>query len=254
MTMGRAFESSDEHEFSADVHEVWEAIATGPGVDGWYLGSTTIEPRLGGEVTTRMGEVAMESTVTAWDPPRRFAFKGGEDDQGRFQAYEFLIEGRHHGSTVLRLITSGFLPGDDWEDELEAMTLGGAMFFATLVARVNHFAGRPARSVLAHGPRVIDFDTTWDSLEHALGIAGRNQRGVETTFLDPDIGQVDAVVDFYSAHAIGLRSEDTLYRFVRGFGNRNVMAIHHLFDPARDGKAATDAWGAWLARNFGAAT
>lgn len=244
--MGHAFESHDEHEFDADVQDVWDAIATGPGIDGWFLGSTTVEPKLGGDVTTRMGDASMESTVTAWDPPQRFAFTGGHDDRGRFQAYEFLIEGRLHGSTVLRVITSGFLPGDDWEDELEAMTLGGEMFFATLIARIEHFAGRPATAVLASGPAVSDFATAWDRLEHHLGIGDRAHEGAETTFLAPDTGRVEAVVDFRSPHAIGLRSADTLYRFVRGFSNRGVMVIHHIFDTDQDTTAAAQAWETWL--------
>ena len=58
--------------------------------------------------------------MTAWDPARRFAYRSGEAPDGRFIAYEFLIEGRAGGSTVLRTVTSGFLPGDDWAEEFEA--------------------------------------------------------------------------------------------------------------------------------------
>lgn len=249
--MGHSFETSDEHEFHADIEDVWHAIATGPGLDGWFLGSTTVEPGLGGAVTTRMGDVAMESTVTAWEPPHHFAFRGGEDDHGRFQAYEFLIEGRDEGSTVLRLIASGFLPGDDWEDELEAMSLGGEMFFATLVSYVTHFAGRVARPLLVSGPPVADFIDAWAALEQALGIARRPQVGTRAFIDDDDLGPVDAVVDFYSPHAIGLRSDDALYRFVRGFHSGGILTMHHLFTPAHADNRDAHAWGSWLNRLFG---
>jgi uncharacterized protein YndB with AHSA1/START domain len=244
--LGREFETHDEHEFDTDVNRVWDAIATGAGLDGWFLGTTTIEPRLGGDVTTRMGDITMESTVTAWDPPRHFAFRGGEDVNGRFQAYEFLVEARDHGSTVLRLIASGFLPGDDWEDELEAMTLGGQMFFATLVSYVTHFAGRTATPVLVSGQPVADVVSAWVDLKHELGIAGRTHVGAEGTVTDPTAGRVDAVVDFCSHHAIGLRSDNALYRFVRGFHTGGVMTIHHLFDQPADPSATARAWQTWL--------
>ena len=75
----------------------------------------------GGAVRTDLGGYTMESTVTAWEPPRRFAFRGDETPDGRFIAFEYLIEGREQGSTVLRLVSNGFLPGDDWEAEFDAM-------------------------------------------------------------------------------------------------------------------------------------
>jgi uncharacterized protein YndB with AHSA1/START domain len=248
--MGRSFETADEHEFDVDVDDVWHAVATGPGLDGWFLGRSTVEPGLGGAVTTRMGDVAMASTVTAWDPPHHFAFRGGEDEYGRFQAYEFLIEGRDNGSTILRLIASGFLPGDDWEDELEAMSLGGEMFFATLVSYLTHFSGRTARPLLISGPPVADFTAGWARLEHALGIPERPQPGARTRIDVDELGPIDAVVDFHSQHAICLRSDDALYRFVRGFHTGGIMIMHHLFTPALDDQGDIRAWRAWLNRHF----
>lgn len=45
------------------------------------------------------------------------------------------------------MVTSGFLPGDDWADEFEAMTLGGALFRRTLLEYLTYFpAARPVRS------------------------------------------------------------------------------------------------------------
>ena len=82
--------------------------------------------------------------MTAWDPARRFAYRSGEAPDGRFIAYEFLIEGRAGGSTVLRTVTSGFLPGDDWAEEFEAMTLGGEIYFRTLVEYLTPLR-RPVR-------------------------------------------------------------------------------------------------------------
>jgi len=250
--MGSAFESHDEHEFDTDVDTIWNAVATGDGMNGWYLGSTTIEPGVGGEVLTRMGPVSMESSVTAWDPPRHFAYREVEDGQGRFQAFEFLIEGRDHGSTVLRLIASGFLPGDDWEDELEAMTRGGELFFATLITYLTHYAGRPGVPIMASGPAVPDWDQAFTKLAGHLGLTSLHRIGAPAEFDDPVRGPVSATLEFASPHAIALRETDAIYRFVRGFHSGGIMAMHNDFTPGAQatGEAAPRAWSDWLHRLY----
>ena len=42
----------------------------GTGMDGWFMGTTEIEPRLGGAVRTALPGFTMKSTVTAWDSLR----------------------------------------------------------------------------------------------------------------------------------------------------------------------------------------
>ena len=161
--MGHPFEQRSHSEVPASPDEVWAAIASGPGINSWFMGHSEVQPGAGGTVRTVFGEYAPELDVTTWDPARRFAYRSGEAPDGRFIAYEFLIEARAGGSTVLRTVTSGFLPGDDWADEFEAMTLGGAMYFRTLVEYLTYFAGRFAAPVTASGPP----GTTW-SRDRAL--------------------------------------------------------------------------------------
>ncbi|WP_143737006.1 SRPBCC domain-containing protein [Microbispora sp. GKU 823] len=42
--MPHEFELHKEIELDATPEQVWEAIATGPGVDSWFMGRTEIEP------------------------------------------------------------------------------------------------------------------------------------------------------------------------------------------------------------------
>jgi uncharacterized protein YndB with AHSA1/START domain len=42
--MAHPFEFTHEIEVDASPEEVWEAIATGPGVDAWFMGRNEIEP------------------------------------------------------------------------------------------------------------------------------------------------------------------------------------------------------------------
>ena len=92
--MGREFEQRREVEVDATPQQVWDAVATGPGLDSWLMGRSEVEPGEGGTVRTDLGGFVMESKVTAWEPSKRFAYRGIEAENGRFIAYEFLIEGR----------------------------------------------------------------------------------------------------------------------------------------------------------------
>ncbi|MFC7616577.1 hypothetical protein ACFQV2_27020 [Actinokineospora soli] len=60
--MGHHFEGTTEFEVPADVDTVWGAIATGPGVQSWFLGHTEI-----GNGAVRM---AMGSTSRSLRSPR----------------------------------------------------------------------------------------------------------------------------------------------------------------------------------------
>ena len=61
---------------------------------------------------------------------------------------------------------------------------------------------------------------------------------------------MDGVVYFANAHTIGVRTQDALYRFLRGFG-KPVMAAHELFVAApADPQRAQEAWASWLSRTL----
>jgi uncharacterized protein YndB with AHSA1/START domain len=245
--MGHQFAQHHEAEVPAGPDEVWAAIATGPGIDSWFMGRNEVTASA---VRTVFGEYAPELKITESDPPYRFAYRSGQAPDGRFIAYEFLIEGRAGGSTVLRTVTSGFLPGEDWADEFEAMTLGGELYFRTLVEYLTYFAGRFATPVTAFGPPGPSWTQDRSLLCRELGLAEAPQTGDPVRFTG-EIGPADGVVYFANAHAIGVRTPDGLYRFMRGFG-KPVIAAHHLFaaDADADPDQACQAWEAWLSRTL----
>ena len=62
-----------EVEVPGTPEEVWQAIATGPGISSWFV-PTEFEERDGKPVAVKVNIVpGMEfrSPVTAWEPPRR---------------------------------------------------------------------------------------------------------------------------------------------------------------------------------------
>jgi uncharacterized protein YndB with AHSA1/START domain len=247
--MGHPFEQRNEAEVPASPDEVWAAIATGPGIDSWFMGRNDVQPGAGGTVRTIFGEYAPELAITGWDPARRFAYRSGEAPDGRFIAYEFLVEGRAGGSTVLRTVTSGFVPGDDWAGEFEAMTLGGEMYFRTLVEYLTYFAGQFATPVTAFGPPDRDWGRELTLLCQGLGLTEPASCGDPARFEVDGSGPADGVVYFANTHTIGVRTQDALYRFLRGFG-KPVIAAHHLFAANANPVQAQQAWASWLAKTL----
>jgi uncharacterized protein YndB with AHSA1/START domain len=247
--MGHEFEVRDEAELDATPEQVWQAIATGPGIDSWYMGRNEVEPGEGGKVGTTFGGHTSESTVTGWEPLRRFAYDSGKAEDGRFIAFDFLIEGRERGSTVLRLVTSGFLPGDDWEAEYDAMTKGGQMFFRTLVEYLTWFPGRTATPVSAFGPPVGDWERAWAALHRALELTAPVSEGDRVRFTPDGLEPIDGVVYFVNPHTLGVRSGDGLYRFLRGFYQDAMIVMTHVFAEV-DQEMSERAWRSWLAGLF----
>ncbi len=249
--MPRAWEDRKDVALDASVEQVWEAVATGPGLDSWYMGHSQIEPGVGGTVRTEIGGGALESTVTHWEPPHRFAYRGHASEDGRFLAFEFQIEGQAGGRTLLRLVSSGFLPGDDWEAEYDAMTKGGALYVRTLIAYLTYFRGRTAWPISAYGPPVADWERARQVLTAALGLTVGVAEG-DPVHCTPAAGlpPIDGVVDYVSADHLGVRTADALYRFLRGFYGSGVVVAHHMFSARPDRAAVAHAWQDWLHHMF----
>ncbi len=239
--MGHEFELPQEALVEATPEEVWEAISTGPGIDSWFMGRNEVA---GGVVSTAFGGMDLPaSTVTTAEPPHRFAHTSGTAEDGRFVAYEFLIEGRDRASTTVRMVTSGFLPGDDWDTEFEAMAGGLAMFFATLVEYLGHFAGRTATPLTEFGPPITDWPRAWEILYAELG---HPSAGDKVRFAPDGLAPVEGIVYHLGPQTLGVRSDDALYRFLQGMGG-TMIASHHLFGATEN---QSPAWHAWLHRLY----
>ncbi|MGQ0775966.1 MAG: SRPBCC family protein [Pseudonocardiales bacterium] len=249
--MSRKFELNKEIELDASPEQVWEAIATGPGISSWFMGPHEIEPRVGGTINLTLGDFSEQATITAWDPPKRLAYRGDEGADGSFHAMEYLIEAREGASTVLRFVHSGFL-SDDWGAEYEDMTsYGWDKYLHTLAQYLTYFTGRPGTFVYAEGPTVAEGQDSWTILTEALGLTGPVSNGDRVQLtpqgLTPIEGVVDYVVPGYRKF-LGVRGSDGLYRFQGG--SHQISVAHHLFTKDMNGEEATKAWQAWLNRVF----
>jgi uncharacterized protein YndB with AHSA1/START domain len=247
--MSREFRLEKEVELDAGPDQVWEAIATGPGISSWFMGPHEVEPRLGGHITLTIGEFKDQSTITAWDPPRHLAYRGDAAADGSFHAIEYVIESQPGGRTRLRFVHSGFV-SDDWGPEFVDQTAHGwTMYLHTLGLYLCHFTGRPGTYVYAQSPNAADGRDAWTLVMEGLGVRGLVAEGDRVRLTPDGLATIEGVVDYappVTGAFLGVRGEEGLYRF-HGHGD-NVAVGHHLFAAGIDGEAEGRAWQAWLTR------
>ncbi|MEU8262007.1 SRPBCC domain-containing protein [Micromonospora sp. NPDC048999] len=246
--MGHHFELHKDIELTATPEQVWAAIATGPGIDSWFMGRSEVEPREGGRSSLTMGGHTEQATVTAWEPGKRLALRSEPGPEGAFTAIEYLIEGREQGATTLRLVQSGIL-GDNWETEYEAMQAGWDMYLGTLAAYLVHFPGRAGAPVAAFRPGAGTPEQVWAAVADALGITGPVTVGQRARLTVDGLPPIDGVVDLAGLPTyLGVRTDDALYRFLHSGTERgNVLVLgHHVFAPGQDPTRAEQAWQHWV--------
>jgi uncharacterized protein YndB with AHSA1/START domain len=246
--MAHRFEIAKDVVVDARPGQVWEAVATGRGMDSWFMGRNEIEPREGGTVRWSIAGYTAESTVTAWDPPHRFTSTSEESPDGSRHQFEYRLEERDGGGTAIRYVHSGML-GGDWEAEYDAMREGDPMYLHKLVQYLTYFQGRFATPVDVFGPPVPDRDRAMAAFRRGLGLTGEIADGDHVVLTPEGIEPIHGVVDYVSPHFLGVRSSDALYRFIHGFDG-TTLAGHHLFADGVDQHEAEDAWRSWLGRVF----
>lgn len=181
-----------EVEVPGTPEEVWEAIATGPGVQSWFVPAEVAE-RKGGRIALEFAPgMVEEGEVTAWEPPHRFAYDAPGEGERRL-AYEWLVEARAGGTCVVRLVNSGFGPGADWDAEYDGMQRGWTMFLQMLRLARTHFPRRSVAPVLASARVASPPVAAWPELLGALGMrdAGEGTRAAGEAGPQPLAGTVE---------------------------------------------------------------
>jgi uncharacterized protein YndB with AHSA1/START domain len=169
-------------EFSVEVpgtpQQVWQAIATAEGMSAWFL-PAEIEEREGGSLHFSMGpDMGSDGRVTGWEPPHRLVYQedwaalmGKDPDALSPLTSEFVVEARSGDTCVVRVTSSGFGTGAEWESEFwEDMGANWRPFFDNLRLYLSHFAGQRATSLEAAASHAGDASTLWSTLRSALGL------------------------------------------------------------------------------------
>ena len=165
-----------ETEVPGTPEEVWQAIATGPGITSWFV-PTQLEERAKGSMVMNFGP-GMESKaeIQEWDPPRRFTAenKEGMGPGSPAMATEWTIEAKTGGTCRVRVVHSWFASTDDWDKQFESVEKGWPAFFRILKAYLTHFRGQPCTQVQLMAFTSEPKEKAWTELTQPLGLAGAN--------------------------------------------------------------------------------
>lgn len=237
--------------------QVWEAIATGPGVSSWFVPT---EKRDDGTVVSHFGPgMDAVATETAWDPPHRFAAEGELGPGAPKLATEWIVEAQSGSTCVVRVVHSLFASTDDWDGQLESIESGWPGYFRILSLYLQHFGGWPSSMFQLVAMTSEPASGAWETLAEPLGLAGAvlGERRTSLPGAPPLAGVVEAVGDAGHPHAVLLRLEEPtaglahLFALAMG-GIVVVMLRFYLYgDRAAETVAQQEPqWQAWLSERF----
>ena len=251
-----------EVEVPGTPEEVWQAIATGPGVSSWFV-PTEVEERDGVPIAVRGNfGPGMESlaTVTEWDPPRRFAAKS--EDLGPNAppvATEWIVEARSGGTCVVRVVHSLFASGDDWDNQLEGWEHGWPGFFRILRLYLTHFRGQRCSASQLGGVDSEPKSKTWAVLTGSLGLAGatKGQQVRTPAGAPPLAGLVERVGEDAYPEELLLRLDEPApgiaHLFAMDMGGQVYLSMRfYLYGDRAPAAVARNepVWQAWLKERF----
>jgi uncharacterized protein YndB with AHSA1/START domain len=249
-----------EVEVPGTPEEVWQAIASGPGISSWFA-PTEFEERDGRPVamTVRVGPgMESRSAVTAWDAPRRFVSEG----EGWFPgappvATEWTVEARAGGVCVVRMVQSLFASTDDWDDQLIGTELGIPGSFRVLRTYLTHFRGQRSEFMQFMAPVAGTPEDAWATLTAALGLerVGEGQNWAASAGAPPLSGVVEHVTE--SPRGVLLRLDrpapGAAALFVMDLGE-SVLAAFSFYLYGDQAAAAVSRerplWQAWVLDRF----
>lgn len=164
-----------EVEVPGTPEEVWQAIATGPGISSWFV-PAEIEERDGKPIAMKLNfgpGMESRSKMTAWDPPHGWASQSDGWVPGSPPiATEWSVEARGGGICIVRIVQSLFASTDDWDNQLEGAEYGWPGFLRTLRLYLTHFRGQRSAEMKWMVPVAGTEAEAWETLTSALGLKG----------------------------------------------------------------------------------
>lgn len=169
---------SDEREIriSASPEAVWAAWAEPAHVRRWFSDDARGEPEPGGELIHEFeGHGAHRYRVLEAEAPRRLVLESEMDGRAFRQEVEIRSEG---GSTVLRLVHSGFGSADPDSEIVQGIDSGWSMALAAMKHYVENHFGEEKTTISIFRPARFDYDDLLrQRYQNGEGLAGWLTRG-----------------------------------------------------------------------------
>ena len=157
-----------EHEIDAVPEVVWQTLTDPEEISRWFPLQAEVDPKVGGRVWLSWGPGCEgEAPIHIWEPPHRFGWTEnyGTDDDGRAieVAVDFHVEAAA-GTTVVRLVQSGFSASSDWDEMYDALVDGWTFFMFNLVFYLTKHRGKPRGMAWRRVATDLARDAVWDRL------------------------------------------------------------------------------------------
>jgi uncharacterized protein YndB with AHSA1/START domain len=168
-------------EIAAPADAVWRGITEASEIVRWFAPQADVSPGEGGRITLSWGP-GMEgsSRITVWEPGRHLRLveerpngprnceAGGvvqavDDSKPVEVVLDYYLEAKG-GSTVLRLVHSGFGATSDWDGEFESTRYGWMMFLRNLRHAITRHPGTPCRQAMLMATSALEPAATWARL------------------------------------------------------------------------------------------
>jgi uncharacterized protein YndB with AHSA1/START domain len=249
-----------EVEVPGTPEEVWQAIATGPGISAWFT-PAEFEEKDGKPVAVMLNfgpGMESKSVVTAWDPPRTFTKEApGWMPGSPPMATEWTVEARAGGVCVVRVVQSLFASTDDWDNQLSGSESGWPGFFRILRLYLTHFRGQRSAFMQLMAPVAGTPAEAWAKLTTALGLTdvAAGQRWAVPAGVPALSGVVEDVNNSHYGALLRLDQPGpgTTALYTMKFGG-SVMALISFYlygDRAAETVAREKpVWEAWLKERF----
>jgi uncharacterized protein YndB with AHSA1/START domain len=249
-----------EVEVPGTPEEVWQAIATGPGISSWFV-PAEFEMRDGKPVAVKLNfgpGMESSSVVTSWDPPRRFTAEApGWVPGSPIIADEWSVEARGGGICVVRIVHSLFASTDDWDNQLEGTESGWPAFFRILRIYLTHFRGQRSAMMQWMAPVAGTEAEAWETLTGALGLKGVTvgQRWNAPAGVPALSGVVEHVTQspYNALLRLDKPGPGTAALGAVNFGGQSMVTLNfYLYGDQAAGTVAreTPLWEAWIQERF----
>ena len=250
-----------EVEVPGTPEEVWQAIATGPGITSWFVPTEMNAGKDGKPTEMKMHfGPGMDSTatITAYDAPHRLAAEDSWGPGSPTIATEWTVQAQGGGTCLVRVVHSLFAETDDWDGQLEGVENGWPIFFRILRIYLTDFRGQHAATMQSVGMAASDAEG-WPRLLGELGIDGPAAgRSVQAAGSAPPLaGKIDYVSESPTQRAMLVRVTEpgpgvaSLGAYACG-GPVQTMVGFYLFGEqgARAVKRDAAKWEKWMAEKF----
>lgn len=181
-------------EIGAPVDAVWKALTDAAELSNWFPLDARVKPGKGGSIFISWGPGCEgEAPITVWEPNRRFQWTEQFTPKGQTEpvpvTIEYTLESKG-GSTVLRLVHSGFGRGEGWDGFYDSISRGWKFELRGLRHYLHHHRGQKREVIWVRKPIKLSPE---DAARRIIGAEGKVLRGPIDKMTEGDAYRLEVV-------------------------------------------------------------